>query len=63
MLDEITGYDSDKEPSSWTVKSMNGNIIFAVTDGKVTLNFSNNNTKLKDTDWFKENREMPEAWR
>lgn len=63
MLDEITDYDSDDEPSSWTVKSMNGNIIFAVTDGKVTLNFSNNNTKLKDTDWFKENREMPEAWK
>ena len=63
MLDEITGYNKNGEPNSWTVTSMNGNIVFSVTNGEVKLTFSNNDLKLKDTDWFKENREMPDAWR
>ena len=25
--------------------------------------FSNNDTKLKDTDWFKNNRTTPDAWK
>lgn len=33
--------------------SMNGNIIFSVKNGKVSVEGSNNNTILKDTDWFK----------
>lgn len=42
--------------------SMNGNIV--VTGGKsgVTVNCSNNNTILKETEWFKANRTMPAAW-
>ena len=63
MLDKITGYNKNGEPNSWTVTSMNGNIVFSVTNGEVKLTFSNNDLKLKDTDWFKENREMPDAWR
>ena len=43
--------------------SMNGNIVVSCTDGKrVTVNCTNNNILLKDTDWFKENRTMPDAW-
>ena len=43
--------------------SMNGNIkVISAKDG-VTLNCSNNNTKLKDTDWFKNNRTCPDAWK
>lgn len=48
--------------SECTVKSMNGNIVFKVVDGKIDLEFSNNALKLKDTDWFKENRVCPDAW-
>ena len=42
-----------------TVKSMNGNIIFSVSGSTVKLEFSNNDLKLKDTDWFKAHRTWP----
>ena len=42
----------------------NGNIIFLVSpEYEITLYFSNNDLKLKDTEWFKNNREMPLAWK
>ena len=41
---------------------LNGDIVFACTDGNVTMYFSNNDIKLKDTDWFKQNRTCPKAW-
>ncbi len=45
------------------IKSMNGDIVVTCTrNGGVTVNCSDNNTVLKDTDWFRENRECPEAW-
>jgi len=46
-------------------KSFNGNIIFMVKegDGDISISFSNNNLKLKETTWFEDNREMPEAWK
>lgn len=40
--------------------SMNGNIVvFANATTNVSVSCSNNNTVLKDTDWFKKNRTMP----
>lgn len=36
--------------------SMNGNIVFYSKDGMLNLWCSNNDTILKDTEWFKENR-------
>lgn len=36
--------------------SMNGNIVFYIQGSNIKLWCSNNNTKLKDTEWFKENR-------
>ena len=42
--------------------AMNGDIVFACTDGRISMYFSNNDTKLKDTTWFKENRTCPQAW-
>ncbi len=42
--------------------SMNGNIVFSCNYGEISLNCSNNNTKLKDTDWFKNNRTCPKEW-
>ncbi len=42
--------------------SMNGNIVVKSSRGEITVECSNNNTLLKDTDWFKENRTTPTAW-
>ena len=41
---------------------MNGNIVFTVSSGEISLTFSNNDLKLKDTNWFKEKRTCPDAW-
>ena len=49
--------------SKGTVKAMNGNIVFACANGNVTMYFSNNDLKLKDTDWFKSKRVCPDAWK
>ena len=43
-------------------ESMNGNIVVSSSKSGVTVKGSENNKLLKDTDWFKENRECPEAW-
>jgi hypothetical protein len=33
-------------------KSLNGTIVITYSNNEITLNCSNNNTKLKDTEWF-----------
>ena len=42
--------------------SMNGNITVLSRNGEVTVTCSNNDTLLKDTAWFAENRTRPSAW-
>jgi len=42
---------------------MNGNIVVSFTAGEATVNCSNSNTLLKDTEWFKNNRTCPENWK
>ena len=42
--------------------SFNGNITFLVSDGAVTIIGSDNERKLKDTEWFQNYRKMPAAW-
>lgn len=44
--------------------SMNGNIVISCsyTAATVFVNCSNNNTILKETDWFKNNRTLPPQW-
>ena len=39
--------------------SMNGNITVSSFGGALTVKCSNNNTILKETDWFKQNRTWP----
>lgn len=39
--------------------SMNGNIVVSAKGDHVTVNCSNNNTILKETEWFKVNRTWP----
>ena len=43
-------------------QSMNGNIVVTATGSSIEVECSNNNTLLKDTKWFKENRTCPEDW-
>lgn len=42
--------------------SMNGNIVFYMSGKELKLWCSANTTKLKDTQWFKENRTCPQSW-
>lgn len=44
-------------------ESMNGNIVVTSDGETITVNGSNNNTVFKDTEWFKNNRVMPDAWK
>lgn len=41
---------------------LNGNIVVTSSESEVAVNCSNNNTLLKDTEWFKNNRETPPEW-
>lgn len=43
--------------------SMNGNIIVRSNRGTVSVVCSASQTVLKDTEWFRENRTMPSAWK
>ena len=43
-------------------QSFNGNIVVTSNKKGVKVDCSNNNTILKDTDWFKNNRTTPNAW-
>ncbi len=45
--------------SAGVYQSMNGNVVFKVENGELKVECSNNNTILKDTDWFKANRTWP----
>ena len=44
-------------------QSMNGNIVVTSLNGEVSVNCSNNNILLKDTEWFKANRTLPAKWK
>ncbi len=43
--------------------SMNGNITVVSSKDGIKLECSNNNTVLKETDWFKNNRTCPSEWK
>lgn len=43
--------------------SFNGNIVVRFKKGIPTVQCSNNNTLLKDSDWLKNNRVIPDAWK
>ena len=54
--------DHDNWDKYGTVKPLNGNIVFTVSAGKISIECSHSNLILKETDWFKENRTMPSEW-
>ena len=43
--------------------SMNGNIVVTSNTKEVVVECSNNNLKLKETEWFLNNRKMPDYWK
>ena len=56
----VTTLSIDYKEKTYT--SMNGNILFYCASGTAyTVTGSNNNTILKDTEWFKKNRTWPTA--
>ena len=50
-------HNGEKYVNNGEAKMLNGNVVVISESGKdVYVNCSNNNTILKDTDWFKANR-------
>ena len=45
------------------IQSMNGNIVVRCNKDGVAVSCSANDTVLKDTEWFRENRDCPQNWR
>lgn len=41
---------------------LNGNVVFTVKEGEITITCSGDERVLKDTEWFKEYRTTPPAW-
>ncbi len=60
MVDYYVGTDGLTHE---TYQDMNGSIVFSVSSGIVKIECSNNDLILKETDWFKEHRNMPDAWK
>ena len=56
----ITSYVPDFSKNQFM--SFNGNITFLVSDNEIRIVCSNNDDKLKDSAWFHNNRQTPEAW-
>ncbi len=53
--------DINLAEEKWEFTSMNGNIVITSNGINITLACSNNNTVLKDTEWFKANRTWPSS--
>ena len=57
----VTSLCNDYEKGDYC--SMNGNVIVSSDGSNVDVACSNNNTLLKDTEWFKNNRTCPNNWK
>lgn len=69
-IDRISKYTNQVYVTSLCVdyengeyQSMNGNIIVSSNKTELAVACSNNDTLLKDTEWFKNNRVCPELWK
>ncbi len=57
----VTSLCNNYETGEYT--SMNGNVIISSNGNEIAVSCSNNNTILKDTEWFKNNRTLPSKWK
>lgn len=69
MIDRVAAYTDrvyvtslGDESAEGGYTSMNGNIVVTSDGSGVSVNCSASNTLLKDTEWFKNNRKMPQEW-
>ena len=57
----------DSETGRWKdgdgYNLLNGHIVITSNTSGVSVDCSNNNTLLKDTEWFRENRTLPSSWK
>ena len=60
VVDTITTSESGSQ--SYTVKSLNGDIVLSFSQGVAKVTCSVSDLVLKDSDWFKENRTLPAEW-
>lgn len=58
----VTSFGNNPYVENSEYYSMNGNIVVSSTDTMVSVKCSNNDTLLKDTEWFKNYRTCPTAW-
>ena len=56
----VTSLGDESAEDGYT--SMNGNIVVTSDRNGVSVNCSASDTLLKDTEWFKNNRKMPQEW-
>lgn len=62
-IDVVYNSEKGKYENAEQYNELNGNISVVSSSDGVIVKGSNNDTKLKDTDWFKNNRTMPTAWK
>lgn len=59
---EILSNGNPKYANVGEMKPLNGTIIFSCNDNVISFTGTNNNTKLKDSEWFKTYRTTPTEW-
>ncbi len=63
MIDIVYNESKSKYENAEDYTLLNGNIVVSSdADTGVSVNCSNNDTLLKDTEWFKSNRTTPQQW-
>ena len=62
QVEEVVDKDGNTKYKDAGFSSMNGNVVINVNKNNIDVTCSNNNLKLKETDWFKANRTCPSAW-
>ena len=62
MIDVVYDDTKQKYKNEEEYIELNGNVVVTSNSSGVSVNCSNNNTLLKDTEWFKNNRITPMNW-
>lgn len=63
MVNVVFDAEKNKLKDAPPRELLNGNIVVSSGKEGVTVNCSNNDLVLKDTEWFKANRTLPDAWK
>ena len=63
MLMSGRDYVTSDDVQNMIDKGMNGNITVVTDKTGVRVVCSNNENKLKEWDWFKQNRDLPSNWK